>query len=234
MRVEIDFLINEDRKFRTFINEGITSFIYRAIRLGDEKYGNMLHEEGFKKNGSHEFKFHTYSVRQNNKPISDRVEKGIATLILSSALEDTVINFVKGLLQIGDVQIFSRSYNIESIRYIKEPKFKESNMFFINSPIYMEDSERKWLQPDEMEKGLGERLLENYYVLYGKLPKDTNIRIKFIKTSKFYTKYKFDTMRGILGTIVLEGSKELIKLAYEIGLGRSTGLGMGLISRYKV
>lgn len=229
MRIVVSFNVNEDRIIRTSFNEAMTAFIYRCIGLADKEYADKLHSEGYKQSGKHKFIYHTYSITQGRKLVSKSIKKGVAKLTISSAIEDTIIKFVKGLMKIGDVQLYGRSYNIESIEYIKEPRLSKSQMFILNSPVYIEDIEGKWLQPDEMEDKIPERLLENYHTLYKRLPKNTELRAKFINSSKYYIDYKSSKFRGVMGTIVLEGSKELIDLAYKIGVGSRTGLGFGLL-----
>lgn len=230
MRVQIDFYINETRKLYTPVNEAITAYIYRAIAKTNKKYADNLHEEGFTQSGYKKFVYHTYAISQNKKLICKQLKKGKATLIFSSALEDTVINFVKGMIKIGKIQIFGRSYEIEEIKHIKERGISNSQKFNIISPVYATRIDGKWLNPKEMEGKLEENLIEKYHALYKKLPQN-NIRIKLLPSKREYVHYKNDIFRGYLGNVIIEGDKEAIKLAYRAGLGARCGQGLGLLKR---
>lgn len=228
MRIQVDFIVNKNIDFYTPLNEAMTAFIYRAIAIADKRYSKRLHE-GYKSLGYKKFVYHTYLIGQEKEIVQFRLKKGIATLTLSSALDDTVINFTKGLMKIGNIQLFGYSFNIDSIRYIKEPKITNSNIFNALSPVYTTRIDGKWLEPNEMELKLADNLIEKYYALYKKLPGNMDIKIKILSHKPEYVKYKKDTFRGYTGLIAMEGDKELIKLAYNAGLGARCGQGMGLL-----
>lgn len=228
MRIQVDFIVNKNIDFYTPLNEAMTAFIYRAIAIADKRYSKRLHE-GYKSLGYKKFVYHTYLIEQEKKIVQFNLKKGIATLILSSALDDTIINFTKGLMEIGSIQLFGYSFNIDSIKYIKEPKITNSNVFNAMSPVYATRVDGKWLEPKDMEIKLGENLIEKYYALYKKLPNNTDIKIKILSHKAEYIKYKKDTFRGYTGLIAIEGDRELIRLAYNAGLGARCGQGMGLL-----
>lgn len=228
MRIQVDFYVNKDIRFYNPLNEAMTAFIYRCIGIGNANYSKQLHE-GFKRLGYKKFVYHSYNISQNKKTIQFNLKKGITTLILTSALEDTIVNFAKGLVKIGSVQLFGYSFNIKEIKLMSEPEFSNSEIFNAISPVYATDVNDNWLNIKETEEKLKENLIEKYYALYDRLPNNTNIKIRILSNQTEYIRYKKDTFRGYTGLVAIEGDKELIKLAYEGGLGARCGQGMGLL-----
>lgn len=230
MRVKIQFLINDNFTFQNSLNEAMTAFIYRCIEVTDKAYSKQLHDNGYSKTGYKKFTYHTYSFIQSNRIVKNELIQGTATVIFSSVIEETIIKLVQGLVKIGKVQLFSHSFNIISIEYIKEPNVSDG-LFKIISPIFMMDCNHKWLSPGYIEEKLVSNLIEKYYALYKTLPRNMNLNIRFLNYSAEYVKYKSNTYKGYVGIIALQGSKELIETAYRSGLGSKNGIGMGLIEK---
>ena len=167
MRIKIDFYVNENFKFNKNLNEAMTAFIYRCISLSDKRYGAMLHDKGYRQCGYKKFVYHVYSLSQNGSCVKDTLNRGMATLILSSTLDKTIIHFTRGLIRIGKVQLLSHTFDIISIKNIDEPKYTNSMMAKIKSPIFLQDVNHRYLKPGNMEDKLVNNLLEKYYSMYG-------------------------------------------------------------------
>jgi len=228
MRIQVDFTVNKNIDFYTPLNNAMTAFIYRCIGIGSPSYSKQLHE-GYASLGYKKFVYHTYNISQNRKIAQFKLKKGTASLILSSALEDTIINFTKGLIKLGSIQLFGHSFGIEEIKVISEPKFNNNEAFNAISPVYATDIKGNWLNSKDTERKLEKNLIEKYYALYKRLPKNSDIKIKILSNKTEYIKYKKDTFRGYAGLIAMEGDSELIRFAYNAGLGARCGQGMGLL-----
>ncbi|WP_369868767.1 MULTISPECIES: CRISPR-associated endoribonuclease Cas6 [Clostridium] len=231
MRIKIDFYVNENFKFNKNLNEAMTAFIYRCISLSDKRYGAMLHDKGYRQCGYKKFVYHVYSLSQNGSCVKDTLNRGMATLILSSTLDKTIIHFTRGLIRIGKVQLLSHSFDIISIKNIDEPKYTNSMMAKIKSPIFLQDVNHRYLKPGNMEDKLVNNLLEKYYSMYEKFPENMELKIKFMSYIRQYVKYKRNVYKGYIGIIAMQGSRELIEMAYEAGLGSKNGIGFGLIEK---
>lgn len=229
VRIQVDFTVNKNLEFYTPLNEAMTAYIYRAVSKGNKRYAEMLHHNGFSKLGYKKFVYHVYSISQNKEIVQFDLKEGTASLILSSALEDTIVNFVKGMFKIGSIQLLGFSFNVKQINYIKEPEISDTEAFNAISPVYATRSDGKWLNPREMEKKLADNLIQKYFALYGKIPGD--VKIKILSPEARYIRYKKDTFRGYTGLIIMEGDKRLIRLAYDSGLGARCGQGMGLLEK---
>lgn len=229
MRIKVDFHINESRILRSSATVAMTAYIYRAIAKSSKSYADKMHDEGLVSLSAKIFNCFTYALFQNDKLIKKELNKGKASIIISSSMEDTIIHFTKGMLQIGYIQLFGKSYEITNIEYIKDKPFRDAEMFHIISPVYAEKSGRRWLEKEEMEIHLADLLIGKYFAINNKLPKD--IKIKLINTSQENMYYKTDIFRGYRGNIIIEGDKEITKLAYDSGVGSKCGCGLGLIIR---
>lgn len=232
MRINITFEVNKNFTFNKTLNEPMTAFIYRCLGIADNQYSQMIHDNGFSRNGYKKFVYHTYVLLQDNTIVSNKLNKGVAKLIFSSAIDDTVIKFVQGLIKIGKIQLLGNSFNIVNIDYIKDGDVNEG-LFKIISPVYMSDNKSKWLKPNEMEQYLINNLITKYNSLYGKLPKSMNMEIKFLNSASYYMYYKMCTMKSYFGVVAIKGDKELVELAYQSGLGSKNGIGLGLIENIK-
>lgn len=229
MRVEIEFYVNEDRKLRNYVNEAITAYIYRAIKISDREFAKKMHDEGIKNIGPKKFNYYTYTISQNTTHLQKDIKKGIVKLVLSSAIDDLIINFVKGMFKIGKIQIFGKSYEIMNVKHETKTNIKgDSNMFFIPNIVYGEGAGRVWLNKKEMEIQIADNLVGKYYALYNKLPKK-DTRVKLLNCKHGFYHYKKDKFRGFKGNVIIEGDNKLIQLAYNAGIGSKTGLGLGLL-----
>ena len=229
MRIQVDFYIdNNHLKFYNPLTEAMTGFLYRMIAIGDKKYATTLHN-GYSHAGHKKFVHHAYSFSQDNQIVQLGLKRGKATLVLSSVLEDTIINFTKGLIRTGQVQLFGYGFDIQEITYIKEPKFDSSNMFRTLSPICCLGSGYEWLSVEQVEEKSAALLIEKYYSLHNRLPMNSDVRVKMLAPKTEYMKYKGLTFKTYSGSVIIEGDKDIVKLAYQGGLGSKCGLGMGLL-----
>lgn len=230
MRVEVIFRVDKNIRLDKAMNEYITAFIYKCIEANDPNYSKQLHDEGYTI-GHKKYTYHTYSLRQNKKYVSNKLLRGEAKLCYSSALDKSVLNFVKGLMKIDKVIIGNNEFKIVSIASKKEPKFKEG-IYTTSSPIYTTSINNKWLSPQEMEPYLVRNLINKYDCLYDKLP-NLDLQIKFLDHKTYYVFYKKATYKAYFGHIAIKGDSELIKLAFQAGLGSKNGAGLGMLEEAK-
>ena len=231
MRVEVIFRVDKDIILDKSMNDYITAFIYKCIGTNDTDYSKQLHDEGYLI-GYKKYKYYTYSLRQNKKYVSNKLSKGEVSLCYSSAVDKSVLNFVKGLIKIGKMIISNYEFEIVSIEEKKEPtKFKEG-IYTITSPVYMTDINNKWLSPQEMEPYLVRNLINKYNCLYDELP-NLDLQIKFLDHKTYYVKYKQYIYKTYFGHIAIKGDSELIKIAFQAGLGSQKGAGFGMIDEIK-
>lgn len=230
MRIKIIFYVNDRFKFKNHLNTALSAYIYRCIELSSVEYSNKLHGEGISKLGYKKFNFYTYALCQNKEIVTDTLEKGCAELILSSAVEDTIFHFLKGLVKLGQIQLYSHSFNIVEIKKQKEISIKEG-IFRVVAPIHMLNIEKEELNPFEMQRYLVNNLITKYNALYKKLPPILDVNVKFLDYKKHIVKYKNNSMTAYSGSIAIQACPELIKLAYDAGIGSRNGCGLGLISK---
>ena len=231
MRARIKFLVNDNFKFRKHLNQAVTAYIYRCISLSDLEYADNLHNNGIKSSGYKKFNYHTFALMQNDKLVTDGLDKGIAELIYSSAKKESIFHFLNGLCKIGKIQLLSHSFNIVNIKKENDTELTEG-IFRILSPIHMQNQE-KTLDSSEMTEYLANNLLIKYNILYNKLPENLDIQIKLLNAQKCEVKFKSSNMVSYIGNIAIKADKDIIKLAYDAGVGSKTGCGLGLIEKLK-
>lgn len=231
MRISIDFYVNMDIHFYSPLNEAMTAFIYRMIRSVDRDYGERLHEQGYANMGYKKFVYHSYAFIQNNQIVKHDLKKGKATLIFSSVLDKTVIDFVKGISRCSNIQLFGYSFNILNIKYIPDPQLGASDCFRILSPICGLGAGYVWLDEKATEQKVADNLIEKYYALHSQLPANVDIRVKLLNSKSEYIQYKKIKYKGYTGIAIIEGDKDIVKLAYQAGLGPKCGIGMGLLGK---
>ncbi|WP_415347972.1 CRISPR-associated endoribonuclease Cas6 [Clostridium perfringens] len=227
MRVKIDLKINDNFEFKDDVNEGITAFIYRALDIVDPKFSKKVHDEGFKRLGKQAYAFHSYALLQSNKVVKNKLEKGIATLILTSSVDKIVMDFTKGILKIGGLQIYGKTFNILNIH--SEDKKVGEGLFFARSPICMFNVNRKWVEKSKLAEALKINIIKKYTAFYDTLPREFNFEVTLLDTKAEYIKYKYGIHKGYVGLVAIKGDKDLIQLAYDAGIGSHTGIGLGLL-----
>lgn len=184
-------------------------------------------------------------LRKNESPM----------LLVSSPLDDSFIqNFVVGIfesqeLPIGLKGVCHTTFRIDQIEILPEPNFNTEVKCKALGPISVSImGENK--QPDYL-KALDERLSEavrknilwKFKTLNGYEPRDNDLKFEvdrqYIekrggehKVSKLIKikegEAEKTSVRGFIVPFKLTGSKDLIKLAYECGIGEKNSLGFGM------
>ena len=177
------------------------------------------------------------------------------TWYLSFPVDESQAETVKGLLDkksfsIGQAQ---NEFRIEQVDGIAVPEFSDLMDFSMLSPVTISqaDSQHRSRYPyyfrandDRLSESLRLNVLQRYKLMYGSIPKDTNFEVTVdmyyvanrggvAKITKliFLNENQPDELRvyGFLCPVTIEGNPELIKFAYETGLGEKGQLGFGMM-----
>ncbi|GAA5819258.1 MAG: CRISPR-associated endoribonuclease Cas6 [Methanobrevibacter sp. CfCl-M3] len=220
-------------------NHVISSIIYKKI--ADLEFASELHS-------SKTFKFFTFS--NLNIPKRKIVKNGIISkngsvnFQISSPNEYLIKNLVEGHLDDLTVNFKGKKLFVEKIKLLPEPEFKNPMNVKTISPIIVRtkkeiDGKLKiWdLTPADQQfyENLEKNLVKKYNQFY-----DENKEIGDIKISSEirYVKRKRITIekdniktfhRAFMMDINLERDLNLIKFAYDTGLGEKGSLGFGMI-----
>lgn len=235
----------------------LSAVIYRILASGNEAYAEWLHENGFRLETGKQFKLFTFSrlkpekfriLRQSNQLelLSDKVVWQISFLP-----EKSTQKFIEGLFQKRFFEVGNRQsvvqFQVESVEMLPSPLFTDTMTFETLSPIsvsqrledgrdyYPQDGE-EFSTSDWVRERLLKNLLDKYEVSEGKTfegkpyfnmmtlsePKSTLVTIKAGTPQE--TK-----VRGFLCKLALHCPAELMRIAYESGLGEGNSQGFGCL-----
>ena len=230
-----------------------SAVIYRILAQADSQYSSWLHENGYQLNGSKRFKLFCYSpfIFEKVKPLP---EAGCLDIIGEKAVwyisfipEKSTFEFIKGLFDHQSFTIGNKEYQVAfdvvGVEAIHMPPLHEEMVFQALSPICVkqhEDNKIQYLSPDNpmFAEGVLKGLLARYESIYGQ-PFDMNdkefsfeltdnkVKAKLI-TIKAYTPYE-SRVRGYLCSFRMKAPLELMKIAYEGGVGEQCSQGFGFI-----
>jgi CRISPR-associated endoribonuclease Cas6 len=174
-------------------------------------------------------------------------------------VEEALQHFVTGLFEKRRFFI-DREYNtfvVEQVEMLPDPVWTSLMKFKTLSPITVSVAEERngkllsrYLKADDphLQESLRNNLLRRYESLYGILPQNQEFRCipdaEYItrrgsvdRISKLVTIKKGmpdeTKVRGFRCPVTLEGSLDLIKLAYESGLGEKGSVGFGMIEEIR-
>lgn len=189
--------------------------------------------------------YNTLTLQNNEHPY----------LLISSPLDDSFIqNFVIGIfesqeLPIGLKGICHTTFRIEQVEILPQPDFNGEVKCTALAPISVSvKSENK--QPDylraldnRLSNAIRENLIWKYKTIYDTEPQDKNLiftvdeeyirrRGGEAKVSKLITIKENEAeetkIKAFIAPFKLTGSKDLIKLAYDCGIGEKNSLGFGM------
>lgn len=232
MRLKITFKAIPGFKIPYDNNHTIASIIYTALE--DQHFATELHD-------SRKFKYFTFSqvhiprleIQQDGLICKD----GRFQVQISSADEEFIRNLWHGLFTNPSIDFQGAMVEVEKAEIVKTPKFKESMRFKTLSPVYLRTGRdgKIWdLAPEEEEfQGrLSENLFKKYWSymkradhLYLKFkPLESKQKRIVIKKGDIEIYHRAHQMK-----FELQGPPELLKFAWQVGLGEKTSMGFGMI-----
>ena len=261
MRFKIELTAtSKNRRLPLNYQYELSAATYHILACGNETYAEWLHENGFQLDNGKQFKLFTFAriqptkyriLRQTNQLElqSDKVEWQISFLP-----EKSTQRFVEGLFQKRVFEVGNRQsvvqFQVDSIEMLPSPEFTDAMTFETLSPISVsqrsEDGRDGYPQSaDEfsnaewVRKRLLQNLLDKYESFYGKTfqeepflnlmvltePKSALVTIKAGTTQE--TK-----VRGYMCRMALHCPAELMRIAYESGLGEGNSQGFGCLERF--
>lgn len=240
LRLKI-FLKSEDKNFKIPFNYNyiLSSIIYNKI--ADLELASELHD-------SISFKFFTFSqINVAKRRITEDgiiAKDGRFNFIISSPNEYLIKSLIEGFLDDLIVQFRDKELFIEKIELLRELDAESKMEFKTLSPIIVRkkkeiDGKLKiWdLAPgDEFYRALENNLIKKYLKFNNLVETDKKINIysemKSVKRKRIsFNKGPNTTFnRAYMMDIILEGDLDLIKFAYDCGLGERGSGGFGCIS----
>jgi len=245
MRLKIEFDSDNSILLPIQYNHIMQSFIYRSI---SKKLSEFLHHKGYEINGRR-FKLFTFSrifgEYEINKKKNTISFKPPIRLIVSSALKTFIQEIGEELLTKEKVKIGKNSVSVKSIEVEnnliddEKVKIKMLSPITIYSTLYKANGKKKTYYYSPFEEEFSELISENArkkYKAFHKKEISGNLRVVGQNVTNIHEKimsYKGTIIKGWMGNYELSGGKELMKIAYDTGLGGKNSQGFGCFEPLK-
>lgn len=232
------------------LNDGIIGYDYqyRLASLIYRKLGEKYPEISEKEHSREGSKMYTISGLMGTK--SEVTAQGLlfetGYFVLSSPDDELILNATESFLDSPGFEIKSGGkvgrFEIEKVEVLKPPKIVEKCAFKTLSPVYVKtirgvgrDRKEIDLYPNEPKfyERIHQNLVSKYTEFYNKKPEDhfEALGIKNTKTKR--VKIDNEYRRCSLFSITLQGDPELLKFAYDAGIGEKTAMGFGCLDIIK-
>ena len=230
-----------------------SAVIYRILAQADTQYSSWLHENGYQLNGSKRFKLFCYSpfIFDKVRPLPEagclKIIGERAVWYISFIPEKSTLEFIQGIFAHQSFTIGNKKYQVAfdvvGVEAMPMPPLSEVMTFQALSPICVklhEDNKTQYLSPDNpmFAEGVLKGLMARYESIHGQPFDmedkefsfeliDKKVKSKLI-TIKANTPYE-SRVRGYLCSFRLKAPLELMKIAYEGGVGEQCSQGFGFI-----
>ncbi|WP_400222583.1 CRISPR-associated endoribonuclease Cas6 [Methanobrevibacter smithii] len=238
MRLEIILKGKNNFKVPFNYNHILSAIIYNKI--ADLNFANELHS-------SKSFKFFTFSqiYIPKRRIVKDGIiaKDGVISFYISSPNDFLIKSLVDGFLEDLEISFQNQKLTIQKIEALKTPEFSSKSEFKTLAPIIVRtkkeiDGELKiWdLAPsDKFFKSLENNLIKKY-IKFNNLTK-TDKKINIYSDMNFVKRKRISINKGNATThhraymmdLILEGDRDLIEFAYDVGIGEKNSMGFGMI-----
>ena len=238
MRLKINLKSENNFKVPFNYNHILSSIIYNKI--ADLDLANKIHD-------SNSFKFFNFSQIniKKRKLVKDGIiaRDGRISFYLSSPDDLLVKNLVSGFVDDLEINFKNDKLIVEKIEALKTPDFREISEFKTLSPINIRDSKeidgkvkRIDLAPsDKFFKGIENNLIKKYCIFNNIGNTDKKIsaysEMAHVKRKRITIPKGPNTTyhRAYMMDLILEGDTDLIKFAYDVGVGEKNSMGFGML-----
>ncbi|AGN16033.1 CRISPR-associated endoribonuclease Cas6 [Methanobrevibacter sp. AbM4] len=220
-------------------NHILSAIIYNKI--ADLKFSQKLHS-------SNSYKYFTFSqIHIHNFKITKQgflSQNGMIDFLISSPNDYLIKSLVEGFLDDLTVNFIGEDLFVQKVELLPIPEFKDKITVRTLSPIIVRTKKevngelKIWdLAPgDKFFENLEKNLI-NKYLKFNKLEK-TDKKVKIYSEMRNVKSKRISIEKGDKKTyhraymmdLILEGDEELLKFAYDTGLGEKSGLGFGMIN----
>lgn len=239
MRLELEFGFDDRLVLPIHYNNIVQGFIYNNIE--DDVFRTFLHEEGFQYE-KRSFKLFTFSrlfggfqmdTKNNTITFAPPIK-----LIVSSAVDEFIENFANSVIKNDDLFLGKTPVYINNISAYDYKRDCSSGIITMLSPMVIYSTvtlmgKRKTIyhspSTEIFNKLIYENLRKKYEIIYNEQP-DNKFSIEPLNDKDInmnIIKYHDLIIKGWMGKYKIEGQPELIKVAYETGLGSKNSQGFG-------
>ena len=233
----------------------LSSYIYHTLAKGDSAYAEWLHENGFMY-GQKKFKLFVFSPLLIEKKDRERKDDRLILLrdttsfLISFLPERSTEEFVKGLFQEQEFTLGDRKskvqFAVRGIEMLPSPVFDGELVGETLSSICLsrrnEEGKVHYFSVSEAEAGnaILNNLLNKYQAFYN-MPFNGDPAFEWkvlenLGTQLITIKSGTPQQTSVQGTkcrFRLKADNELLKIAYESGIGEKGSLGFGMVEKQK-
>lgn len=216
----------------------INGLIYACIR--DEDFRDHLHNTGYQY-GKRQYRMFCYSkLRGKYKIINDKIEfVSPVSFIFSTYDERLLQEMVSSLFTKDEVMIGHQKVKVSSIEQV-DNEISDNMIIRFITPItvystFIRNNKKKTYFFSPSENEFNEIILANicrkFEAIHGIPPESPHLSIKPIVNSRPIQKsvmFNKTLIKGWFGDFQVQGKKELIQLAFDVGMGSKGSNGMGV------
>ena len=214
--------------FQNISNDNIQKWIYFLIANTNPELSKAIHDKG-------------YTVNKNFKPIKPFVFSRLyqtkygPALKISTPVPEIIFALSKSLASKPELHNQTKD-TVLKVASIDVQQFRNTVKFFTLSPIILKTGGDYTMlsNANKVYETIKFNLIKKYQAIYGREIKNPVLGIKikepFVFAKQNYKNYK---IKGIVGEITLYGDEDLIRVAYECGLGAKNACGFGCIESAK-
>ena len=231
-----------------------SAVIYRILASGNEQFAMWLHENGYQLESGKRFKLFTYSPFKVEKRrivndrlilLSDTIEWQISFLPEKTTEQSVLGLFASQTFEVGDKKNVVQ-FHVQRVELLPSPVFSEEMVFSAMSPLCIRnkngDGSMTYLSPcDQRAKGIIlEGLLSRYEAFYSKpysgvLDFDLKVlnepkrKLILIKSGT----PEQTQVAGYLCQFRMKAPLDLMRIAYESGVGSGNSQGFGCVKEIR-
>ena len=250
MRLAVRCRLDRSTAFPLNHQHQLAGLVYHLLGTSDVGYACFLHDEGYggEGDGSRRFKLFVFSnVRAGRRRVEGNtlwLGPGPVEWLVGSPVEPFLQHCATGLLAAGSLSVAGETVPIEGVETVPAPRFRETTRFTCLTPIVASEprpgGSARYLRPADGEafsEAVRRNLARKHRVLHGRPPEDDRLRLTFDPErlsrhrhggTKKIT-YKDIDVIGAFLPFTLEGSPELMQVAWECGLGEKNSQGFGMV-----
>jgi len=244
IKITLESLNNNNIVLPKHYNYLLQGVIYRNLT---KCIARRVHDIGYKYK-NRDFRLFTFSrfFGQFEARNGNLIYIGKYTLWIASPMVEILESFASTLARKGKIKLGNNFCRIIAIEVPFSEEYKSAIFVRTLSPITIystlltQDKRKKtyYYTPfeNEFSKLLKENLLKKYALVYGKENNYLDFSIKPEKVSnrnEHVIFYKDTVVKAWSGIYKISGAKELIKLAFDCGLGAKNSQGFGMIEKYE-
>lgn len=246
MRIKLNLEAMDKQKLNLNYNYYLSSLIYNKLEEYNRDYSSFLHNEGYRLNNKR-YKLFTFSQLFPQKysiEATDLIFEGLVKWYVASPINEFLVYFINSLMSAKNLKIGNNELNIKTVEMTIDPNYSEEMKFKCLSPVTMATSEAnaegEYIKRDlnilesKFKENIKNNLYAKYEIVHGKSFENENIEISFENIEKYkrgkLINYKDGIkIKGFMAPIKLIGSLELMKIAYDCGIGDRNSLGFGML-----